>query len=203
MPQHGDKMTYDPFKHHRRSIRLRRYDYTQAGAYFVTIITRNHECLFGDVVDGEMRVNALGQVVVECWDALPAHFSNVELDAFVVMPNHAHGIVVINDAAPARRGEAFFAPQKNASPLHPSQPPPPRGTQSGSIGAIIQNFKSVSTRKINQSRDTAGALVWHRNYYEHIIRNERSLNAIRGYIAGNPAQWASDDENPIAVRRKP
>ncbi|MCX7838639.1 MAG: transposase, partial [Anaerolineae bacterium] len=165
-------------------------------AYFVTIVTRNRECLFGDVVDGAMRVNAWGQIVVECWDALPTHFPNVELDAFVVMPNHVHGIIVIVDDAAPRRGEAFFGlsrKPKNASPLHPQ---PPRGTQSGSVGAIIQNFKSVSARKINASRDTAGAPVWQRNYYEHIIRNEKSLHAIRAYIENNPAHWAQDDENP-------
>ena len=200
------KSKYDPFKHHRRSIRLRGYDYTQAGAYFVTMVAHGRECLFGAIAEGgEMQVNEAGRVVAECWDALPEHFPNVELDAFVVMPNHVHGIVVIGEDdgdAAARRGEAFFVVQKNASLLHPTQPTPPRGTQSGSIGAIIQNFKSISTRRINASRDTAGAQVWQRNYYEHIIRDEKSLNAIRDYIAGNPANWASDDENPINVRVK-
>ena len=199
-------MPYYSFKHHRRSIRLRGYDYTQAGAYFVTLLAHNRECLFGDVVDGEMRVNALGQIVAECWEALPAHFSNVELDGFVVMPNHTHGVIVIVSDAPPRKGEALFglpSRPKSASPLQPVQPQPPRGTQSGSIGAIIQNFKSVSTRKINQSRNAVGAPVWHRNYYEHIIRSEKSLEAIRRYIENNPANWAQDEENPSNITRKP
>jgi putative transposase len=88
---------------------------------------------------------------------------------------------------------------KNASPL---QPQPPRGTSAGSISAIVQNFKAVSTRKINQLRDTAGAPMWHRNYYEHIIRNEKSLDAIRRYIANNPANWSHDEENPINNSRQ-
>ncbi len=191
-------MPYDPFKHHRRSIRLRGYDYTQAGAYFVTLLTHNRECRFGDVVNGEMHANALGQIIAECWDALPAHFPNVELDAFVVMPNHVHAIIVIVAMPRDGKGEAFFGLQfkpKNASPLQPTHAPP-RGTQSGSIGAIIQNFKAVSTRKVNQSRKTAGTPVWHRNYYEHIIRNEKSLDAIRRYVENNPANWLHDEENP-------
>jgi len=197
-------MPYDRFKHHRHSIRLRGYDYTQIGAYFITIATHasRRECLFGGIADGEMRLNELGRVVAECWDALPAHFPNVELDEFVVMPNHLHGIVVIGDDASAGRGEAFFCTTKNASPLQPQPSPPSHGTASGSVGAIIQNFKSVSTRKINALRDTAGAPVWHRNYYEHIVRNEKSLNAIRKYISANSANWANDDENPINVKRK-
>ena len=197
-------MPYDRFKHHRHSIRLRGYDYTQVGAYFITIVTHAscRECLFGDIADGEMQTTDLGRVVAECWDALPSHFPNVELDEFVVMPNHLHGIVVIGDDASAGRGEAFFVVQKNASPLQPQPSSPPHGTASGSVGAIIQNFKSVSTRKINALRDTAGAPVWHRNYYEHIVRNEKSLNVIRKYISANPAHWANDDENPINVKRK-
>jgi len=87
---------YDPEKHHRRSIRLRGYDYTQPGAYFVTIVTRNRECLFGDVVDGNVALNEYGHVVHACWKAIPDHFPNVTLDAFVVMPNHVHGIIVID-----------------------------------------------------------------------------------------------------------
>ncbi len=191
-------MPYDPFKHHRRSIHLRGYDYTQAGAYFVTIVTRNRECLFGAIVDGEMRLNEAGQKVAECWDALPAHFPNVELDAFVVMPNHVHGIVVIADDADAVGAQDVRA--THASPLR--EPERPRGPARKSIGAIIGSFKSAATKRINASRDTAGAPLWHRNYYEHIIRNEKSLSAIRDYIAGNPANWAGDEENPVNVRVK-
>jgi len=90
-------MKYDPKKHHRRSIRLPGHDYAQAGAYFVTICTDDRQCLFGRVDNAEMRLNHLGQIADECWRMIPAHFGNVELDAFVIMPNHVHGIIVITD----------------------------------------------------------------------------------------------------------
>ena len=88
-------MRYDPEKHHRRSIRLKGYDYTRAGAYFVTICTKDGACLFGDVADGVMRLNQMGHIVRQCWLAIPDHFPHVLLDEFVVMPNHVHGILVI------------------------------------------------------------------------------------------------------------
>lgn len=153
---------YNRDKHHRRSIRLREYDYARPGAYFVTICARERTCLLGDVTKGVMILNSYGQVVESCWQALPLHFSHVQGDAFVIMPNHVHGIIVL------RRGEAFAA---NASPL--------QGTKSGSLGAIVQNFKSVTTRRINQMRGMLGTPFWQRNYYEHIIRNEDEWNEIR------------------------
>jgi putative transposase len=180
---------YDPDKHHRRSIRLKDYDYAQAGAYFVTVCTHNRECLFGEIIDAEMRLSEYGQIVVASWQDIPRHFDCVELDAFVVMPNHLHGNLTIIDDVGAKHFSAELPP-KNASPLQP------HGTQSNSLGAILQNFKSVSTRKINQARDTQGAPVWQRNYHEHIVRNEREWNAIREYVANNPANWLKDSENP-------
>ncbi|HPN32919.1 MAG TPA: hypothetical protein PK843_00255 [bacterium] len=98
-------MTYDPNKHHRRSIRLKGYDYSQAGAYFVTICTQNRQCLFGDVTDGEMRLNAAGQMVQSVWDELPLFYPGVDIDEFVVLPNHVHGIVILVGAAPRGRPE--------------------------------------------------------------------------------------------------
>ncbi len=188
-------MPFDPQRHHRRSIRLKGYDYSQAGAYFVTICAHNRGCLFGDIVDGEMRSNGSGETVSDCWDNLASHFQHIELDAFVVMPNHIHGIIVIvDDAGDAGRGKAFAGVRKCFTPTTK------RGSLAGSLCAAVQNFKSVSTRKINQQRDTQGAPVWQRNYYEHIIRNEKELDRIRAYIAGNPAKWAMDTENPRRTR---
>ena len=102
-------MPYDPQKHHRRSIRLKGYDYTQPGAYYVTLCTKARQCLFGDVIKGEMRLNSLGHIAFTCWQAIPEHFPHVELDAFVVMPNHLHGILVISDT---------LVGATHASPLH-------------------------------------------------------------------------------------
>ncbi|MCS6885522.1 MAG: transposase [Acidobacteriota bacterium] len=114
-------MTYDPDKHHRRSIRLKGYDYAQPGAYFITIVTQDRECLFGDVVDGKMRLNAMGQIVQQCWQDIPCHFPHAELDAFVVMPNHIHGIVVITDTNVG----AWHVGTRHAVPLHHATPIPP------------------------------------------------------------------------------
>jgi REP element-mobilizing transposase RayT len=187
-------MPFDPQRHHRRSIRLKGYDYSQAGAYFVTICAQNRECLFGEIVDGEMRLNGQGEIVIACWDNLPCHFPHIELDAFVVMPNHVHGIIVIAYDTGGGRGKAFANPSKCCVPTK-------RGSPGGSLCAVVQNFKSISTRKINQQRDARGAPVWQRNYYEHIIRDERELDRIREYIAANPAKWDEDTENPRWVRR--
>ncbi len=184
-------MCADLERHHRRSIRLRGYDYTHAGAYFVTVCTWQRECVLGRIEDGILIPSEWGRIVDECWRALPSHFPNIALDAFAIMPNHVHGIIVIrNDSnSDDRRGEAFLkAP--NASPL--------QGTQPGSLGAILQNFKSVSTRKINQTRDIPDLPVWQRNYYEHIVRDERELEGIREYIVNNPVRWETDVENPAA-----
>ncbi len=198
---------YNPDKHHRRSIRLRGYDYTQSGAYFVTIVTQDRELLFGDVVDGEMVLSAYGRVAVTMWQCIPRHFSQVELDEWVVMPNHIHGIIVIvdvtratGDAFPAKRsGELGAAHGEIAiASLVPDGEciAPTGGPPSGSLGAVVGNFKSVVTRRVNRMRKTSGVRVWQRNYYERIIRNERELNTIRRYIHDNPAHWCNDTENP-------
>ncbi|MBC7263420.1 MAG: transposase [Chloroflexi bacterium] len=179
-------MMCNPAEHRRRSIRLRGYDYSQAGAYFVTICTQNRECLFGTIADGKMVLNPLGEIAAVCWNAIPVHFRDVELDEYVVMPNHIHGIIVILDRADYRRGTACRAPtmERFGRPL------------SGSLATIVRSFKSAATKRINEWRCTPGAVVWQRNYYEHIIRNEREWDAIREYIYLNPTQWDQDIENP-------
>ena len=191
---------YNPEEHHRRSLRLPNYDYTQSGAYFVTICTWNRECLLGEIVAGEMRLNEYGHIVVECWLAIPQHFPRVELDAFVVMPNHIHGIIMIAGAthpSPDLVGATHASPDPvgatHASPLqkqHRSGPNPQ------SLGAIVGSFKSAAAKRINEFRGTPGFPVWQRNYYEHIIRNESALQRIRMYIQNNPINWDLDSENP-------
>lgn len=190
-------MTYNPRIHHRRSIRLQNYDYTQAGAYFVTICTHRRECLFGEIVDGKIQLSLAGQAVMVIWQNLPNHFANVELDEFVVMPNHAHAIIVIVDIGIGAKYSATHLDEPqgtspNTSPLQNRA----RGTRPRSLSAIVQNFKSMSTRKINGALGIPGRSVWQRNYYEHIIRNAADLNRIRQYIASNPNRWALDKNNP-------
>ncbi len=166
----------------RRSIRLHGYDYRQNGAYFVTICTHNRTLLFGEIVDGEMRLNEAGQVAQRLWDELPQHFSHVDTDAFVVMPNHVHGIIVIANTHVGAR---------HASPLRHSHKSP-----RAALGTIVGSYKSAVTKQVNRDRGTPGVPVWQRNYYEHIIRNEASLQHIRNYIIHNPAKWPDDPENP-------
>jgi putative transposase len=201
-------MKYDPDRHHRQSIRLRGYDYTQAGAYFVTIVVRDRECLLGDIIGDEMRLNDYGRVVAAEWQKLPVRFPHVTTDASIVMPNHLHGIIVIG----GRRGEASAAGQTGQhdmpgggfapTPRGDASPRRPSGTIPGSLGAIVQNFKSTSTRQVNALRRTSGLPLWQRNYFERIIRDERELNRIREYIINNPLKWALDAENPDVARRR-
>ncbi len=169
-------MPYDLSKHHRRSIRLRGYDYTACGAYFVTICMHRYACLLGTVVDGEMRLNACGRAVEECWEAIPQHCAHVELDAFVVMPNHMHGIIVIT----AQPVVGTMAADHRR----------PNGLPRGSLGAVVGAFKAASAKRVNELRHSAGVPVWHRGYYEHIIRDAHALDRIRLYIETNPKRWA-------------
>ena len=197
-------MPFDPQKHHRRSIRLKGYDYTQPGAYFVTVVTHGRECLFGEIVDREMRLNEAGRMVEQCWLDIPSHFPHVELDAFVIMPNHVHGILWIVETPPIT-GMAGMVGAKNFSPL-PSQPssqssqpsdissdaaPRPHGT-SKTIGSVVRGFKIGVTKWFRQH--TTIYTVWQRNYYERIIPDERALNAVRRYILANPVKWMQDAE---------
>ena len=174
-------MTYDPEQHHRRSIRVASRDYAAVGSYFVTICTYDREELFGDIVAGCMKLNALGTIVarerVKTERVRPA----VDLDSWVVMPNHIHGIIVLRTATD-NRGTA------EQVGLH---------SPSETIGAIVRGFKAAATRQINTHRGTPGVTVWQRNYYEHIIRNDDELSRIRAYIDTNPSRWNDDTLNPI------
>jgi putative transposase len=267
-------MPYNPSIHHRRSIRLKGHDYTQPAAYFVTLCTHEWAHLFGKVVDGAMQLNECGEIVRTEWfqTAVVRPYVVLNLDEFVVMPNHIHGIIWIvgndngddgvdngsdarddgsggdtprNDGAGSggagrrddgcrddgagsggtgrrddgrrddgagsrggtvgaqRRCAPTFAP-KNAT-FPPGAAPQsagrairgatPTNVVPGSLGAIIRSFKSAVTRRINIMRNTPGAPVWQRNYYEHIIRTDRALNAIRRYVADNPRRWHLDRKN--------
>lgn len=180
-------------RRHRRSIRLRGYDYSQAGAYFVTVCAHDRMCLFGEIADGKMRLNEAGRIVQQCWDQIPEHFHHVELGEFIVMPNHVHGIIVI--------AETPNVGARHAVPLH-AVPLPEKFCKPvpGSIPTIVRSFKSAVTKRINELRDTPGASVWQRNYYEHVIREGESLHRIREYIANNPTQWELDRENPVGAK---
>jgi len=179
-------MKYNPDKHHRRSIRLKGYDYTLPGAYFVTVCTHERACLFGAVADGEMQLNDAGRMAQGAWNELSVRFPDVRLDTFVVMPNHVHGVIIV--------GAQFIAPSDGFVTTTIDQGAINRAP---TLGEIVRTFKAVSTRAI---RHTANSdFAWQRNYYEHVIRDDESLNRIRQYIFDNPGRWAFDRENPTAT----
>lgn len=170
-------------RHKRRSIRLPGYDYSQAGAYYITVCTRDRKCLFGHLADGQMQLNDFGQVVQSVWVGLRQFCQDIELDAFVIMPNHIHGVIAIHDPVGAI----------HESPSHARQ-----GVQGRRmlLSKIVGRLKMVSAKQINALCGSPGQPLWQRNYYEHIVRDEEALNRIRQYIADNPAQWEFDHENP-------
>ena len=160
------------------------YDYAEEGAYFVTVVTHQRECLFGGIADGEMRVDGYGEVVRDEWLRSVQIRREIELDAFVVMPNHLHGIVVIRDVGAHGRAPLPLAPHRS-----------PR-----SLGSFVAGFKSAVTKRINTMRRTPGLPVWQRNYWERVIRDERELDRVRQYIAENPLRWDEDPENPAMAQ---
>ena len=183
----------------RRSLRLEDYDYGTAGAYFVTICTQDRACLFGDVVDGAMCLNEAGQMVAALWDGIGARFSGVEIDQFVVMPNHLHGILVLSDGDAA--GATIERATTRVAPTDPSIVGAPLVGARVRLGDVVGAFKSLATTSYIDGVKTKGwpafrGRLWQRNYYEHVIRDERALNRIRRYVDDNPARWEFDDETP-------
>jgi len=181
-------------------MRLKEYDYSQPGAYFVSIVTQGRICRFGEVENGEMILNAAGKMAHEEWLALPKRFPTIALGAFVIMPNHSHGIIEINESVgsglvPDRDGLIAMTVAQNdeISPI---------------LGDIIGAFKSITTVKYirgvkNLGWDTFEKHLWQRNYYEHIIRDQKDWERIHSYIEANPVNWGSDDENPSKITTNP
>ena len=204
----------------RRAMRLRDYDYSQPGAYFLSICAQHRKCLFGTIIDGQMRLNEIGEIVVECWSRIPQHFPSVELGEYVIMPNHIHGIIESNivGARSPRPIEAEHStpPTVGARSPHPTEveqsiyptvgarsPRPTENTKnhtdeirSPALGKIVAYFKYQSTKHINQHHNTPGTRIWQRNYYDHVIRDDTDLQRICQYIQDNPMKWALDQLHP-------
>jgi len=240
---------YNPNIHHRRSIRLKDYNYSQNGLYFITICTKNRECLFGEIINEEMQLNKTGKIIEKCWLEIPQHYPKITLHQHIVMPNHFHAIIEIAADSTQKNivenaivgveyfrpnnspnnqtknivenvvdnvGAEYFPPNNEISPenspktngvdvrwvgiqnvgiqrvenIRPLQSKPRPNCNSGTLGAIIRGFKIGATKNI-------GFSVLQRNYHEHIIRNEKSLQIISEYIANNPAKWENDIFNPL------
>ena len=168
----------------RRPLRLKEYDYSQAGAYFVTVCAGRRKTLFGEIVKEGTRLNHFGMAVKKCWEDLPRHYHFLQLDAFLVMPNHIHGILMITGNSNVGAG---FKPAPT-SKRH-------------ALPEIIRALKTFSARRINEIRGTPGTPVWQRNYYEHVIRNEIDLEEIREYIQNNPFKWLEDENHPANIKK--
>jgi putative transposase len=177
VPLYSGAMKTDGDRHRRRSIRLREYDYRQAGAYFITVVAHRRSLLFGEIAGGEPRLNEFGRIVERAWAELPEHYRGIECDAFVVMPNHIHGIIMLADSIV---GAGFK----------------PAPTRRHGLPEIVRALKTFSARRINEMRDAPAAAVWQRNYYEHVIRGDGELLRVREYIFNNPREWKNDRENP-------
>ena len=244
-------MRFDPEQHHRRSIRLKEYDYAQNGAYFVTICTQDRSNIFGEVEDCVIQANDAGQMVSTVWDELPDFYPGVSIDAFTLMPNHIHGIVLLVGAA--RRGRSGSGSSHNigenddarlgtldvsspgsahgirsngdvepnddgqrgtrgvesiTSDVRAVEPGRPRGAAPTRVGLsladVVHRFKTLTTKRYADGVKQAGWMpfpgrLWHRDYFEHVIRDEVSLNRIRRYIEENPMRWVEDNENPLRV----
>lgn len=186
----NDKLKCNPYIRHRRSIRLTGYDYSQAGLYFVTICCEDRICRFGNVLNGEMILNEYGQIAHDEWMQLSERFSNFELDVFQIMPNHMHGIILLNDI-PVGAG---FTPAHHGGI---SQHGDNRATArvAPTVSDIVGAYKSLVANgclKIYKQKNEMMGKLWQRNYYEHIIRNEQSYQRISEYIINNPVKWVGD-----------
>jgi len=205
-------MKYNPQIHHRRSIRLKGYDYSWAGAYFITICTKDRKCLFGEITNGEMTLNEMGQIAYNEWLRTPELCPNVSLDVFAIMPNHMHGIIVIIEDENEKRGGDLHSPDceiinfTNESSSHGENiddrheyegeckgecySPRQFRSPSNNIGAMVRGYKSSVAKQINLINYSGS--IWQRNYHEHIIRTEMSNKRICDYIINNPKRWIDD-----------
>jgi REP element-mobilizing transposase RayT len=190
-------MSYNPNIHHRRSIRLKGYNYSSSGIYFLTICTQSMNCLFGNAANGKMFLNDAGIAAQSCWVQIPLHFPFVSLDEFVIMPNHVHGIIEIKDSDDSEQVGVNFCNIVGANEcdcvgankcdcVGANNHSPLRGT-SKSIGSIVRGYKIGVTKWFRKNTDIYP--VWQRDYYDHVIRNELELRRIRDYIISNPVNW--------------
>ncbi len=191
-------MKYNPAIHHRRSIRLPSYDYSQPGAYFITLCTTQKQCWFGQIHDGQMHINQLGKIVQTEWLKSAKMRPNLRLDEWIVMPNHLHGIVWIVESEHQQKSNSspVLLAEANCRDLSNESSKQSFHRKANSLGSFIGGFKASVTKQINQFRKNTSIPIWQRNYYESIIQDERALDSIREYIQQNPQRWGEDPDHP-------
>jgi putative transposase len=173
----------------RKSPRLKNFDYSSPGAYFVTICVNNRELLLSDIREGEIFLNRAGKIASEIWQDLPNHYPNIKLDDFIFMPNHVHGLLWIIEESKVRAGFKPALTEPKFSKTNNLSPP-----QNG-LSEIVRGFKPFSSLRINVERDIKSVPFWQRSFHEHIICNEDDLDQHRLYIQNNPQKWALDKYN--------
>lgn len=179
-------MKYDPEKHHRRSIRLKNFDYSSEGAYFVTVCIQDRNCLFGEIIDACLRLNGAGLSICKALIDLPSNCLGLEIDEFIVMPNHVHAIFILRSPSVS---------------INPCDGPFLLLKKPLTLFDVVYSFKSWTTKLYLDGVKQKGwtpfpGRLWQRNYYEHIIRDETELTTLREYIVNNPNNWPDDEENP-------
>lgn len=194
-------MTLFKNKYRAETTRLKGWDYAQDGYYFITVCIKNRVCLLGDIVDGTMKLNEYGKIVNDCWFDLPNHYSNIKLDVFCIMPNHIHGIIIINNgivdtglkpvsinvSKPSGIVDTGFKPVSTTTP-HTTPPPKKRH----GLFEFVRALKTFSARRINELRKSVGDEVWQSRFHDRIVRNNIALQKIRNYIENNPKAWHHD-----------
>ena len=206
-------MPYDPDKHHRRSIRLKGYDYALEGGYFITLVVQGRQCVLGKI-DGDSEVS-LSQPggMIEYWlGRLVTRFDTLVIDTYVIMPNHFHGIFMLVDDDRPRQSTGQRQPgQTHKETCFPSAPtadvldsPTHASPVRPTLSTILQWFKSMTTNAYfkgvhDQDWPPVNKRLWQRNYYERIIHSDREWELIRDYIQRNPARWPSDPEHPAGA----
>lgn len=201
-------MKYNPLIHNRKSIRLKGYDYSQSGAYFITICTNKKENIFGEIINDLMVLNEKGKIIQNEWEKTNQIRPEIIIDEYIIMPDHIHGIIIISNPVGVNRNSPQIdnnSPSVSNSPQIDNNPPNVSNTPQmleninrqnklqspkKTIGSIVRGFKSTTTKQINLIRNTYDESLWQRDYYDRIIRDEEELNAIRKYIQNNPLNWA-------------
>jgi REP element-mobilizing transposase RayT len=178
----------------RHSVRLTEYNYSMPGAYYITICTHERLCILGEIANDRIILSEWGHIIREEWFRSKEVRKEIELDEFIIMPNHLHGIIIINDNN--SNGTHDDADKKTVGDLKETRNRIPLYRARRSLGSFISGFKSATTGRINHLQAMSGLKIWQRNYYEHIIRNDHELYHIREYIRCNPVNWANDEENP-------